>query len=429
MKKSRKICFIIVMMILIYAAGLFGGLSVVTFLPGEWKRDSQEYYASQCITEYTTTGRVKNWRNGAMAAIIYDENGKFENFFRMNGDQFSINFVLQTENYVKRVLVGEKPIYISRFVKNLSKFGYTSFLYVGMPIRENGVITGAFFWVRELPDLAETLVGYAVIFTLFFALIVCILAAYMRIEKNHDIALRRYIDNITHELKSPIASIRALTEALTDTRCGKDENERNICYGMIIGEANRQERMICDSLTIAKLQSGISQPKWMNISAEDLCRPMAENQKELCRFVGVDLVVDEGLWQVPMLYTDPQMLSQLMHTLFTNARKYTEEGGTITLSAQANSKYATFCIEDSGCGISKSDLPHVFDRFYKGSGSTDSGSGLGLAIAKETCMALREKIWIRSEEGTGTSVYFTVRLAKVSKSYTEDVGMKTRTPI
>lgn len=408
MKKPMKPGVIAAVLALLFFVGLFGGLLVISYMPGEWKRRNMEYYASQRITEYVTTGRVDNWSNGGMAAVIYDETGHFENFFRMNGDPFSINFVLQTEDRVEKVLAGRHELFIFPFVKNYSKFGYTSFLYVGLPIVRDGEVTGAFFWIRELPDLAETMVGYAVVFTLFFVATVGFLAGTLRVQRRYEAARRRYIDNITHEMKSPIASIRALTEALTD---GKGEDERNLYYGLIIGEANRQERMIRDALTIAKLQSGSVKPAMQLVNAAELIGPIAQEQSALCEFIDVQFTVSDSVRALTALYTDPSLLSQIMQTLFANARKFVSEGGTISLSAETRRGRAVFCIADDGVGIPKEDLPLVFERFYKGRSGNDSGSGLGLAIAKESCTAMREKIWIRSEEGLGTQVYFTVMLA------------------
>ncbi len=412
MKKPMHPGVIAAILTCIYLAGLIGGLVIITYMPGEWKRASQEYYASQCVAEYVSNGRVSSWRNGGMAAVIYDENGKFENFFRMNGDQFSINFVLQTEDRIDDVLAGKRQLFIFPFAKNLSKVGYTSFLYIGLPIRTEGEITGAFFWIRELPDLVETVVGYLVVFTLFFLITVGFLAGTLRVQRRYEVARLRYIDNITHEMKSPISSIRALTEALTDGRDGTDEAERNLYYGLIIGEANRQERMIRDALTIAKLQSGAIKPKLQLVAAEDIINPLAREQEVLCELIGVRFAVTDGVRALTALYTDPALLTQVMSTLFANARKFVSEGGCVSLSAETRHGRAVLCIADDGVGIPAEDLPLVFERFYKGrGGNNDTGSGLGLAIAKETCTALGEKIWIESEEGSGTRVFFTVMLA------------------
>lgn len=411
MRKPIKSSVIAVSLILIYVLGLCSGLYAISYMPGGWKRTDLEYYAKQQIIEYTDKGRVSNWRNGGMAVVIYDANSKFRDFFRMNGDQFSINFVDQTEEALPEVLSGKGTLQLFPFVKNYSKLGYTSFLYVGLPIITDEEITGAFFWVKELPDLVETMIGYLVVFTLFFAIIVVFLLHSLRVQKRYENARRRYIDNITHEMKSPIASIRALAEALTDGM-GKSESDRNIYYGMIIGEANRQQRMILDALTLAKLQTRRFRPPRQPISAEDVFLPVCQKHATLCEMAGVSFWVADSIRELPMLYSNADMLQQVVETLLGNARKFVQEGGTISLSAAVQRRRVTICVADDGVGISPRDLPYVFERFYKGSQSCNAtGSGLGLAIAKETLAALKEKIWIRSEENEGTSVYFTIARA------------------
>lgn len=408
MRKPLKAPVIAVILVFIYVLGLFGGLWAIGYLPGKWKRADLEYYASQRIAEYTHTGRVDTWSNGGMAAVIYDSNSKFRDFFRMNGMPFSINFVDQSEEAVPEVLSGKNTLQLFPFVKNYSNLGYTSFLYVGLPITEDGEVTGAFFWVRELPDLVETMIGYIWVFTLFFATIVAFLLHSLRVQQRYENARRKYIDNITHEMKSPIASIRALAEALTDGM-GKSESDRNIYYGMIIGEANRQERMILDALTLAKLQTRRFRPPQHALSAQRIFSPVCEKHSALCELIGVTFCVEDSIWTLPMLFSNADMLQQVLDTLLGNARKFVQEGGTITLSATVQRSRVTICIADDGIGIPKDDLPHVFERFYKGSQTCNAtGSGLGLSIAKETLAALKEKIWIRSGENQGTSVYFTI---------------------
>ncbi|MGN0968615.1 MAG: sensor histidine kinase [Oscillospiraceae bacterium] len=411
MKKPFKASVIAVILVLGYFLGLISGLYAICYMPGGWKRVDLEYYAKQQIIEYTDKGRVSNWRNGGMAVVIYDANSKFQDFFRMNGDQFSINFVDQSEEALPEVLSGKSTMQLFPFVKNYSKLGYTSFLYVGLPIVTDGEVTGAFFWVKELPDLAETMIGYVVVFTVFFAIIAVVLLYSMHIQERYETAQRKYIDNITHEMKSPVASIKALAEALTDGM-GKDENQRNIYYGMIIGEANRQEHMILDALTLAKLQTRKVHPPRQPIPAESFFAPICRKQDKLCELAGVSFLVADSVRDLPTLYSDADMLRKVLEILLGNARKFVQEGGTVSLSATVQRKRVTICVEDDGVGIPRSDLPYVFERFYKGSQScNETGSGLGLAIAKETLAALKEKIWIRSEENKGTSVYFTVSRA------------------
>ena len=408
MRHPLKGPVIAAILVLIYALGLLGGLYIIGYMPGRWKRANLEYYASQRIAEYVGTGRVSNWSNGGMAAVIYDADSKFQDFFRMNGMPFSINFVDQTEEAIPKVLSGKTTMQLFPFVKNYSKLGYTSFLYVGLPIVTDGEITGAFFWVKELPDLAETMAGYVCVFSLFFVIIAAFLVHSLRVQRRYETTQRKYIDNVTHEMKSPLASIRALTEALTDGM-GKDENERNIYYGMIISEANRQERMILDALTLAKLQTSRFRARRQPVSAQSVFMPACEKQAALCELTEVSFCVADSIHELPDLYSNAEMLQKVLEILLGNARKFVQEGGTVSLSAKVQRNRVIICVADDGIGIPKEDLPYVFERFYKGSQNCNAtGSGLGLSIAKEILASLKEKIWLRSEENKGTSVYFTI---------------------
>lgn len=397
--------------LMVYVVGLAGGLYALCYMAGGWERDNLENYTQQRMIEYTNSGRVNNWNKGGIAVVVYGADGKFQDFFRENGDPFVIEFVLQSENFVPMVLSGKTTMKLYAFVKDYSKLGYTSYLYIGLPVRVNGEICGAFFWVKEITNLSEMLIAYAVILTVFFAAIAVFIMVYLRMQHNYDTMRSKYIDNITHELKSPIASIRALAEALTD-RPGKTENERNAYYGMIIGEANRQEKMILNVLTLAKLQSAPTKPQRRRVPPSDIFDPICEKHGAMCELVGVDFQVSESIDALPQLYTDPQTIRQVLEIVLSNARKFVPGDGRISLSATVQRRQVTVCVADNGVGIPKEEQPYVFERFYKGSQRcNDTGSGLGLAIAKESLAALKEKIWVSSEGNMGTSIFFTIARA------------------
>ncbi len=410
MKRAVKEKLIMVVLALLYIFGLAGGSFALCYMSSGWKLTDLQYYAEQRIVEYEDKGRVSNWSNGGMAVVIYDAEGEFRDFFRMNGDPFSINFVDQSEEAVPSVLAGENTMQLFPFVKNYSKLGYTSFLYIGLPMMVDDRVEGAFFWIKELPDLSETLIAYAIVFTVLFVTIGILMLSYFRMHRRYEDMRGKYIDNITHELKTPIASIRALAEALTD-RVGKDESERNAYYGMIIGEANRQEKMILDVLTLSKLQSNPAKPQRQHVHPNMIFEPLCEKHGALCELVGINFVVSKEIFDLPILYTDAPSIHQVLDLLLGNARKFTDEGGTISLSSSFHRGRVVICVSDTGAGISREDQPYIFERFYKGSHrGNDTGSGLGLAIAKETLAGLKEKIWVRSEEGKGTTFCFTISI-------------------
>lgn len=408
MKSPGKVGAAVALLVLVYIIGLFGGLYALCYAAGGWKRDNLESYAKLRMIEYTNGGTINNWNNGGIAAVIYDENGKFQDFFRGNGDPFIIEFVLQSEDAVPTVLSGATSMQLSVFVKDYSKLGYTSYLYIGLPLRVDGRIDGAFFWVKELPDLTDTLIMYAIIMTVIFLAFAVFIAVYFRMQRKYETMRSKYIDNITHELKSPIASIRALTEALTD-RPLQTESQRNSYYGMIIGEANRQEKMIVNVLKLSKLQSSSAMLQKQRVDAAEIFDPIREKHEAMCEMLGVDFQVAESVLTLPALSTNPQTIIQVLEIILSNARKFVPEDGRISISATVQRRNVTICVSDNGVGIPKEEQSYVFERFFKGSQrSNDLGSGLGLAIAKESLVALGEKIWLTSEENRGTSIFFTI---------------------
>ena len=411
MKSPSKVGAAVALLVLAYIVGLFGGLYALCYAAGGWKRDDLESYAKLRMIEYTNGGTINNWNNGGIAAVIYDENGKFQDFFRENGDPFIIEFVLQSENAVPTVLSGETSMRLSAFVQDYSKLGYTSYLYIGLPLRTDGAVDGAFFWVKELPDLTDTLIMYAIIMTVIFLAFAVFIAVYFRMQRKYETMRSKYIDNITHELKSPIASIRALAEALTD-RPLQTESQRNSYYGMIIGEANRQEKMIVNVLKLSKLQSSPTMLQKWRVDAAEIFDPIREKHEAMCEMLGVDFQVAESVLTLPALSTNPQTIIQVLEIILSNARKFVPEDGRISISATVQRRSVTICVTDNGVGVPKEEQSYVFERFYKGSQrSNDTGSGLGLAIAKESLAVLGEKIWLSSEENRGTSVFFTIARA------------------
>lgn len=111
---------------------------------------------------------------------------------------------------------------------------------------------------------------------------------------------------------------------------------------------------------------------------------------------------------MPSLHTNASCVGQVLEILLENAVKYVTSGDHIWIDVSPAKNYVIVCVRDDGCGISKEDLPHVFERFYRCSRNVKNSSGLGLAIAKEIIDNLEEKIWVESELGKGTAFYFTV---------------------
>ncbi|MCC8121530.1 MAG: HAMP domain-containing histidine kinase [Oscillospiraceae bacterium] len=215
---------------------------------------------------------------------------------------------------------------------------------------------------------------------------------------------------MTHALKTPIASIKALSETLCDGVDPDPDLQRQYC-GMILTEANRQSRMVEDILRLSQLQSATDPLPRERVRAGALFAPVWEKYSLLMDCAGIRLEVSDRVDALPDLETAPAYVAQLMEILLDNALKFVPEGGTVWVEAEVSGRRAVIRVRDNGVGIAPKDLPHVFERFYKSSHDfNQQGSGLGLAIAREICGRLGEKIWVESQPGQGACFSFTLRL-------------------
>lgn len=411
-RKPMKSGTVALILVLIYVIGLLVGFGVVCYLLSASKRPGLAYVTDMMAADYAATGQMDPSPISGRVGIVYNADGEAVDLFQASGRPIYFDFTQQGTKYLPKVLKGNETLHLVLFAKDDTTLGYTSLVYFGIPLMDGETVTGALLWVRELQDLLETLLAFFCTFTVVFAIVTVFILLNLRNQRRYEQMRRHYIDNITHELKTPVASIKALAEALSDGM-EKSPTDRNVYYGMILREANRQERMICDVLELSKLQSVQIKLTKQPVDSETLFAPVLEKYASYCDLMGISLLIDDSISSMPELYTDEKHIQVVLDALLSNAVKFVPEDGTITVSAQLSRKQATICIADNGKGISRQELPRVFERFYKVSrNDNESGSGLGLAIAREITDNLHEKLWIESEEGTGTRAYFTISIKK-----------------
>ena len=221
---------------------------------------------------------------------------------------------------------------------------------------------------------------------------------------------RDYVANVSHELRTPLTALRALIEPLRDGLVTSEEQRQQI-YDVVLRETMRLSRLVSDMLELSRLQSGtaslqrsVFSPLPLLSLIRETYAPYAEDYQQTFRYE-----VPESL---PDVNGNPDRTQQVLVALLDNAFKYTPEGGTVTLRAEVQPDVLLISVCDTGIGISREDLPHVFDRFYKADKSHHShGTGLGLAIAYEIMKQLGEEMRVTSEEGKGSCFSFTLHIA------------------
>src|SRR5919112_311618 len=206
---------------------------------------------------------------------------------------------------------------------------------------------------------------------------------------------QRFLANAAHELKTPLMSILGAAELLAT---GEDENPatRSRLLDHIFSESRRMQRLAEALLRLSRVGWDLREPNQEIVDLREAGQRAAELVEPLVESAGLRLSI-EG--ESARVHADPEWLQETLLVLLSNAIKHSTRGGDIRLRA-SNSAVT---IEDEGVGISSIELPYVFERFYRGKGSSE-GFGLGLSICRELTARMGGSISIRSREGIGTTV-------------------------
>lgn len=289
---------------------------------------------------------------------------------------------------------------------------FSFFAIASSPVYKDSTLCGTLYVAHTISYLPSVLHTFFIFYTIIFSLFMMHLCFIHKINRRITDIYRKYIANISHELKSPIASIHAITETLTDGLV-TDEETLQRYYGIIDRESHRLEQSVLDIIQLSKIQEHrIDISKKMTPISEILF-PLHKRYHDFCEDIGITFSIDSSALELPDVFTNADRIIQLMQLLIDNAVKFTSEGGEVTVSAEYNEKYVTIKIHDTGCGMDEETITHIFERFYRGTNTNEyAGSGLGLSIAQELVLAMNEKIWATSELGVGSDFYFTISRKK-----------------
>jgi len=201
---------------------------------------------------------------------------------------------------------------------------------------------------------------------------------------------RQLMADVAHELRTPLAILQGRIEGLLDGVYPRDETH----LAELLEETRHLSRLVEDLGTLARAEAGALELRKEIVDLGDLIRDVAAS---LPRPIAVEVSAD-----LPAIEVDPVRIRQVLLNLLANALRYTPEEGVVSIEAQARPQRILIRVRDTGSGIAPEDLPHIFERFQKGSDSR--GSGLGLAIARKLVLAHGGDIGIESTPGKGTEV-------------------------
>lgn len=394
-----------VRVVLLYFLFLFVGIFTIYIATCRMNMDMNDM-SRKAAAQLAADGDIDDYEQYLTCSILYRTEDGIETIHAYYG-QKDFPFTQYAEMY-GQYYESQRTVYALPFTLR----PFAAVAVSGCPVfAADGSFCGEVYLCQQIKYLPEIFVAYFLLYTLVFVVIVFSAWTQWKSRREIENIYHQYIANISHELKTPIASIQAITETLSEGLV-QDEATLSRYYGIISQESRQLEHSVLQIIELSKLQDPRMEFPKEVVSVEDVFRPIEKLFLSRCEDIGITFRVEDTIWKLPPLYTNASRLTQLLEILLDNAFKFVPDDGVITISATMKYAQATIRVADNGCGITDEMLPHIFERFFKSTVNNPTGSGLGLAIAKEIIAGLEEKIWVRTEVGKGTIFFFTVPLHK-----------------
>jgi signal transduction histidine kinase len=214
---------------------------------------------------------------------------------------------------------------------------------------------------------------------------------------------------VSHDLRNPLSAVTLAASLLQMSDLSKDDREQ---VETIVLSANRMSRLIADLLDVTRLEGGKRLPiDPKPIDVESLFHEAHEifKAQAAAASVGLDWKIADG---VPHVYADRHRVMQVLSNLIGNSLKFTPAGGTIRCRAERKDGEVVFVVSDTGPGIPKEHLAHIFNPYWQAKRAERMGAGLGLPIARGIVESHGGRIWVESEKDSGSTFYFTLPVAR-----------------
>lgn len=220
-----------------------------------------------------------------------------------------------------------------------------------------------------------------------------------------------FVSKASHELKTPLSSIKAYVEMLQDGEVESPDQQQEF-YRIIQGEVARLERLIANMLNISRIESGIIEVEWQRVDMTRIIREVVDMVSPQAKLK--DIALSAKLDDRPiMIEADADMMQQVVVNLVSNAIKYTPNGGRVSLTAEmsACNNSLMLTVADTGLGIPPDAVPRLFEKFFRVENykRVAKGTGLGLTLVKQVVETVHGgEVGVKSELGMGSKFWFTV---------------------
>jgi K+-sensing histidine kinase KdpD len=249
--------------------------------------------------------------------------------------------------------------------------------------------------------------------------VVCQLATFRDITQRKQVELElieldklrsELLSNVSHELRSPLTSIKGIVSSLQQEDIEWDDQTREMLLTGISEETDRLASLVTNLLNMSKIGAGVWKPQKECHNISDIISETLEQQKWVHRKHTFETDLEPDL---PEIYADYNQIKQVLLNLLENAVAYSEEGARIVIKVRAVDGEVEVSVSDQGVGIPIEELGKIFDKFHRGSQTRQrpGGTGLGLTICQAIILAHGGRIWAESEVGRGSTFYFRLPVA------------------
>lgn len=229
--------------------------------------------------------------------------------------------------------------------------------------------------------------------------------------KQQDSLRREMVANISHDLRTPLASLQGYLETLVLKRESLTDQQRSKYLGITLKQARRLRKLIDDLFELAKLDNPVTQPTLEPFSISELVFDVADKLSIRAGKKNITLEVIAPEDNI-IVFADISMIERVLDNLIQNALRYTPRGGSVSLSVVVNdSQLIEVAVHDTGTGIASEQQSIIFERFHQADNPQRTGNtaGLGLAISNKIMELHKQKMWVNSQLGRGSSFYFTLQ--------------------
>ncbi|REL38468.1 sensor histidine kinase [Rhodohalobacter sp. SW132] len=319
----------------------------------------------------------------------------------LEGDQFTQATAMITESYIMRgtlILLG--VVFIISLVTGLFVFSNLTSRLEKIKKTVKGFERGQLnerIEVEGNDELSEL--------SICFNRMADTLVENMKEIQKTDRLRRELVANVSHDLRSPIASIQGYLETIQMKGDTITRDELHNYFGTVLSNTKKLNSLIDGLFELSKLDAEEVTPNLEKISMAELIQDLVQQFRPIAEKREVTLEAQFPTNPNNLIEADIGLMSRALTNLIDNAIQHTPEGGKVTIATVESGQDFVIEISDTGCGISEEDLPHVFDRFYQAdkSRSEKQGAGLGLAIAQKILHLHGAEVMVSSIENRGTT--------------------------